>query len=92
MYKAEIDKIIVDKSDLDVAATIECGQFFRYEKTQNGYKVKSGAHVCDVYELDDVTVIETEAVDYFLDFFSLAHDLLRIKPTLSRYPQLNQPI
>ena len=92
MYKAEIDKIIVDKSDLDVAATIECGQFFCFFLTQNGYKVKSGAHVCDVYELDDVTVIETDAVDYFVDFFSLDRDIVRIKRTLSRYPELNKAL
>lgn len=88
MYKTEQDKIIVDKSELDVGATLECGQLFRYEKNENGYTVKSGGNVCNVFTLDDSVVIETSAVDYFVNFFNLERDIDRIKRTLSRYTEL----
>lgn len=87
-YQTEANKIIVDAAELDVKATIECGQLFRYEKTANGYTVKSGPHMCEVCSSSDAVIINTTAVDYFVNFFNLDRDVLRVKRELSRYTEL----
>ncbi|MCH5155826.1 MAG: DNA-3-methyladenine glycosylase 2 [Clostridiales bacterium] len=88
MYKTEANRIIVDVADIDIKATIECGQIFRYEKTADGYTVKSGPHSCDICTLGDTVVITTTAVDYFVNFFNLDRDVMRAKRELSRFPEL----
>lgn len=88
MYRTEQNKIILDAADLDVPATIECGQLFRYEKTDNGYTVKSGKHSCSVYDEGGSIVIATPAVDYFVDFFGLERDVQRMKRELRRFEEL----
>lgn len=88
MYKTEANRIIVDATDIDVKATIECGQLFRYEKTNDGYSVKSGRYSCDICSLGDTVIIDTAAVDYFVNFFNLDRDVLRAKRELSRFPEL----
>jgi len=92
MYKTESGKIIVDRTNLDVKATLECGQLFRYEKTADGYEVKSGAHSCKIYEADNSVIIETAAVDYFVNFFNLDRDVNRTKRELSRFPELKSAL
>ena len=88
MYRTETNKIIVDRAYMDVKATIECGQLFRYEKTASGYTVKSGPYTCDICELGDSVVIDTTAVNYFVNFFNLDRDVLRAKRELSRFPEM----
>lgn len=88
MYKTEIDKIITDASNFDVKATLECGQFFRYEKSDDVYYVKSGAHSCEVYTESDSVIVKTPSVDYFVNFFNLDRDVHRAKRELSRFPEL----
>lgn len=92
MYKTEADRIVVDANDIDVKATLECGQLFRYEKTADGYTVKSGRYSCDICSLGDSVVINTPAVDYFVNFFNLDRDVVRAKRELSRFPELVAPI
>lgn len=88
MYKTEANKIIVDPAALDVKATLECGQLFRFERSDIGYTVKSGGYTCNVYEAADKVVIETSAVDFFVNFFNLDRDIDRMKRELSRFPEL----
>ena len=92
MYKTEAYRITVDKEDLDIKATLECGQFFRYEKNDDVYTVKSGGNVCRVYASGDYSVIDTAQVDYFVNFFNLDRDMLRAKRTLSRFPELKDAL
>lgn len=88
MYQTEANRITVDAADLDVKATLECGQLFRYEKTADGYTVKSGEHSCDISTSGNSVVIDTASVDYFVNFFSLDRDVNRTKRELSRFPEL----
>ena len=88
MYKTEAGKIIVESSNLDVKATLECGQLFRFEKTDDCYTVKSGKHICRVYTLGEYVEIRTASVDYFINFFNLERDVNRTKRELSRFPEL----
>lgn len=88
MYNTEVNRITVDAADLDIKATIECGQFFRYEKTDTGYTVKSGEHACTVEQAGDKVIIDTPSVDFFVNFFNLDRDINRMKRELSRFPEL----
>ncbi len=92
MYKTEADRIIVDGAELDVKATIECGQLFRFEKTQDGYIIKSGEHKCGVHTDGNYVVIDTASVDYFVNFFNLDRDVNRTKRELSRFPELEKAL
>lgn len=88
MYITEPDRITVDSEDMDVKATLECGQLFRFEKTDDIYTVKSGEHSCTVSCIGDKVVIDTASVDYFVNFFNLDRDINRTKRELSRFPEL----
>ncbi len=88
MYKTESNRITVDVSDLDVPATLECGQLFRFEKTDGVYTVKSGEHICRIYSDDKTVAIETQSVDFFVNFFNLDRDVNRTKRELGRFEEL----
>ncbi len=88
MYKTEAGKIIVPVDNLDLKATLECGQFFRFEKSDDVYTVLSGGNMCRAYTSGGYVVIETAAVDFFVNFFNLDRDTNRIKRELSRFPEL----
>lgn len=92
MYNTETNRITVPSDELDVRATLECGQIFRYEKIDGVYTVKSGEHKCTVTEQDGNVVIDTESVGYFVNFFGLDRDINRIKRELMRFPELVAPI
>lgn len=92
MYKTEADRIIVDSSLLDLKSTLECGQFFRYEKSRDVYTIKSGNNQAVAYNSGNYVVIETPAVGYFVNFFNLDRDVNRIKRELSRFPELEAAI
>ncbi|MCX4312405.1 MAG: hypothetical protein OSJ83_00905 [Clostridia bacterium] len=92
MYTTEQNKIYVPISELDVRATLECGQLFRFEKTDGHYTVKSGEHVCTIETTDDNVVITTPSVGFFVNFFDLERDIGRIKRELARFPELIAPI
>ena len=92
MYRTEAGRIITDKSNIDIKATLECGQLFRFEKTGDIYTVKSGAHTCKVFADGDNVTVETPAVDYFVQFFNFDRDVNRTKRELSRYPELVNPL
>lgn len=92
MYKTEAGRIITEKSNIDVKATLECGQLFRFEKKDDVYTVKSGAHTCKVFTEGNYVTMETAAVDYFVQFFNLDRDVNRTKRELSRYPELVKPL
>lgn len=88
MYKTEPGRIIVPADNLDVKATLECGQLFRFERNGERYTVKSGANRCDIDASGENIVIDTLAVDYFVNFFNLERDVNRAKRELSRFPEL----
>lgn len=82
----------MESANLDVKATLECGQLFRYEKTDDEYIVKSGEHCCHIYTSGNYVTIETPSVDYFVNFFNLERDVNRAKRELSRFPELSKAL
>lgn len=92
MYVTDTGGITVPSSDLDIKATLECGQVFRFEKSGDKYTVKSGEHICVAEERDGSVRIDTDSVDYFVNYFNLDRDMNRVKRELMRFPELEEPI
>ena len=92
-YQIFKDKIIVfGKEDFDALQILECGQFFAYQKIENGFDVFSQDKYARVVESDKGYEIITDSPHYFEDFFDLKNDYSKIKNKLSCYEILKKPI
>lgn len=92
-YKVDGNKIIFEKTDEFKASDIlECGQMFRFFKTEKGYTVVSGKEIADIEETQEKVIITASNVSYFVDFFDLKTDYSLIKKELERYDFLIEPI
>ena len=79
-FKVENNKIIIGNSpDFNVQQTLECGQLFRYIKTDFGYKAYSLEHKALIYCQEGYTIIECSNVKYFINYFDLHTNYAKIK-------------
>ena len=71
-----IVKIVFDNAFFNALDTLDCGQIFRFNQYEKGFKVFSLDKCCYVYTDGDSTVIECEETDkeYFFNFFDLSRD------------------
>lgn len=88
MFEVNGNVIKVPRGELDLAHTLECGQFFRYEKLQDEYKIESGSFGARAYEKGDSVFIETDSPAYFIRFFDLERDIERVRRELSHFEEL----
>ena len=66
------DKIVIKNCPNFVPRDVlECGQVFRYKKTQEGYVVFSRDKMAKILCLGDEIHVETNDVDYFYHYFDL---------------------
>lgn len=87
-----MERIKVNRRNFDIAATLECGQVFRYRREGNGYFVCSlGRRAFLYYDGDDVA-IESDDAEYFANYFDLAADYGAIEKTLSAFPELRSAV
>ncbi len=63
--------IIPNHADFNAEHIIECGQVFRYQKTDFGYNVYSLHHKASLYCQKDTTIIVCDDVNYFINYFDL---------------------
>ena len=92
-YIVDGNKIIFDNNkDFDAKSILECGQMFRFFKTEKGYTVISGNKIAEIYEGDKQTKIISSSPEYFVKFFDLKTDYSKIKKELSKYEFLVEPI
>ncbi len=92
-YKVYKDKITFNKSDdFDAKSILECGQMFRFYKTETGYDVITGKHIASIEEKDNKVEIKTKDPQVFIDFFDLDEDYSKIKKSLEKYPALKEAI
>jgi len=74
------NKIIVDTESFNIKAILECGQVFSYHKlTNDKYLVVSMDNVATVSILQDKTIIESNKIDYFYNFFDFNTDYKEIE-------------
>jgi len=92
-YFVKNNKIIFERNDdFDAKSILECGQLFRYFKTDKGYDVITGDKLASVYEENGSVVIESESPEVFIEYFDLNTDYSEIKKELEKYDFLKEPI
>ena len=93
MYTIKDDKIFIkNKEDFVPMHILECGQIFRYKKTDKGYVVFSKDHKAVIQEKETGYEIATDDISYFIEFFDLDTDYSIIKNALSKDTVLKQAI
>lgn len=80
------DKIVIKhKNDFNIEEILNSGQVFSYYKTSdNSYVVISGEKFASVTFSATQTIIETEYVDFFFNYFDLDRDYQKIKREILR--------
>lgn len=58
----------------NVEQTLECGQVFRYKKTEKGYAVFSLEHFADIEDVDGKYLLTSDDTDYFVKYFDFETD------------------
>lgn len=82
-YTVEKDKIIINgKDDFCPKHILECGQIFSYNKDGDNYIVYSGNKMAKICCEENGYVIETDATEYFVNFFDLKTNYSEIKQEL----------
>ncbi len=84
----------VSSEYFDIAATLECGQVFRYRRNPDGsYTVRSLDKTCDLrYDERGEVEITTDAPEYFRNYFDLREDYGKITTTLAALPELTAAV
>ena len=84
--------LIKDAKTLDIAKTFECGQCFRFDKTENGYEGVAKGKLLSLKQTKEGVFIEgiskNEFENLFFDYFDLARDYDKINSTLAKDPVL----
>lgn len=82
-----------DKADFSPKQTLECGQMFRFAKTEDGrYVVYSKNHKATIAETADGYAIYTANPQYFVDYFDLSTNYSQIKMLLNKHKCLREAI
>ena len=85
--------IKVSSEYFDIKATLECGQFFRYHKNDDGsYFVYSLDKRCKIWQENGSVYIETDDENYFRLFFDLDTDYSKIVNTLSKFCDIKEKV
>lgn len=93
IYTKENNRIIVnDLSDFNIEHILECGQVFTYYKENNEYVVLSADKCARIKPMQDCCIIETEHVDYFVNYFDLNTDYGAIKAKLAQIDFMHEAI
>lgn len=94
-YEVKNNKIIIrNKEDFNLKHILECGQIFSYKKiSENEFVVYSKDKVAKCKELESFVEVESECIDYFINFFDLNTDYSKIKNELKqKFPFLSDVI
>ena len=92
-YTIDENIIYVDNGlDFDIKHILECGQVFRFKKTDFGYIVYSLCHKAEVYVQEVHTKIVCDDAKYFEKYFDFCTDYAKIKSALSVHPILSSAI
>lgn len=93
IVNSEKNLVITGKNAFDIQKTFECGQCFRFDKTEQGYEgVAYGRHLklCQAPGGDVIIsgITQDEFDSIFYDYFDLGRDYEQIDKTLSCDPVL----
>ena len=81
-YKISDNKIVInDLSQFNIQQILDCGQIFRYY-INDVAEVVSGEHYAQVFTFNKHIEIVTQDIEYFINFFDLERDYVKIKEQL----------
>lgn len=80
MKKFDFDNEYFNPKDV-----LECGQVFRFEPYEKGYKAYSRDKACYVYTEGNKTVVESDYPDYFYNYFDLNRDYRAVTERIKEY-------
>lgn len=83
---------LFDRENFNPKHILECGQIFRYQSGQTGYKILAKNIECRLICEKDHDIISTNNPMEFVHFFDLNRDYAQIKKELSIYPVLEKAI
>lgn len=93
LYSILNNKIeIEDLTEFNPGHIVECGQLFRYYKTETGYKIFSKNLFCGLIYDKTRVIIDSADAEYFVNYFDLNRNYSDIKLALSGYPNLKKAI
>lgn len=85
MYKIEKTKIIITNlNDFNIVQILDCGQIFRYTINGNSATVYSKDKMATISTFEDRVEIETDSIEYFINFFDLNTNYSKIKLELKK--------
>ncbi len=84
--------LINDLQDFSIAHILECGQVFRYNKTDFGYNVYAGEHQIRVFCHKDYEKIFCKNLKFAIKYFDLDTNYANIKLALMDFEHLNSAI
>ena len=85
IYTVENNKILIkDLSQFNIKQILECGQIFRFQIDGNCASVFSLDKCAKIKTYEHSIEIETEDVEYFINFFDLKTDYNQIKTILKK--------
>lgn len=88
-----IQSFVLDSKDFNPTHTLECGQFFRYQKQEDGtYLVTSGSHRAKISKQEGDYRVDCDDAGFFKRFFDVSTDYGVFKRRLSRISYLKEPI
>lgn len=88
-YHTNNNEIIIPKqADFNAEHIIECGQVFRYKKTDFGYELYTLHHKAVVYCQKEDTKVVCDDVNYFINYFDLDTNYAKIKVQLNKDARL----
>jgi N-glycosylase/DNA lyase len=85
VLKEKCKIVIESENDFDVKQILECGQIFSFYKKEDGYIVTSVDKVAYITICEDETIIKTQDVDYFYNFFDFGTDYNKILVKIKEY-------
>lgn len=92
-YSISNGQIIINNAEhFDPKSIIECGQVFRYQKIESGYKIFSKNLFCSLIYTKDRAIIVSDCLPYFIDYFDLNRDYGDIESALSGYRNLGNAV
>lgn len=93
IYYIENDKIVIcDSSQFDIEHILDCGQVFRYRKQGDCYTVFAKDKNCLLKRQNDRVIINTNFIDFFVNYFDLNRDYRLIKEKLIKFDGLENAI
>lgn len=86
------NQIKIEKNNFNLVQTLECGQVFSYELTEDGADVLSADKLAHVKDDGNAYILTSSDIPYFINYFDLETDYDKIKAELGKYDMMTEPI